>query len=148
VISVARAGDVVLGAICAVEQRVGRALMAHYRDDVVVHDAPSLPYGGVTVGKAAVESGLRASSGWLATWGPLQPSSTERAMDAQVIAENDTGDVVVLYRQRAVSPGGRRFDAPVLGLYRVVGNKLARLQMFHYDTAAIVDFLEKADVHA
>jgi ketosteroid isomerase-like protein len=51
---------------------------------------------------------------------------------------------VVLYRQRAIDPAGERFDAPVLGLYEVRDGKFARAQMFHYDTAAVVDFLTRA----
>ena len=64
-------------------------------------------------------------------------------MDARVVSA--AGDeVVVLYRQRAVSPRGERFDSPVLGLYEVRDGKFARAQMFHYDTAATIDFLERA----
>jgi len=52
---------------------------------------------------------------------------------------------VVIYRQRAVGPAGERFDAPVLGLYGVREGKFARTQMFHFDTAAVVDFLTRAN---
>jgi hypothetical protein len=51
---------------------------------------------------------------------------------------------VVLYRQRAVGAADERLDAPVLGLYQVREGKLARAQMFHFDTAAIVGFLARA----
>jgi ketosteroid isomerase-like protein len=64
-------------------------------------------------------------------------------MDPQVVAANDT-EVVVLYRQRAVDPAGERLDAPVLGLYEVREDKLLRAQMFHFDTAALVEFLTRA----
>jgi ketosteroid isomerase-like protein len=43
-----------------------------------------------------------------------------------------------------VAPDGERFESPVLGLYEVRDGKLARAQMFHYDTAAILAFLERA----
>ena len=46
--------------------------------------------------------------------------------------------------ERAVDPAGRRFDNPVLGLYRFRDAKLQRAQMFHFDTAAIVGFLQGA----
>ena len=52
--------------------------------------------------------------------------------------------ITVLYTHRAVSPDGERFEAPVFGLYRVRDGKFARAQMFHYDTAAILAFLERA----
>ena len=83
---------------------------------------------------------VAADLGWLETWGPLQPSSAERRMDPRVIAD-DGQEVVVLYTQRAVDAAGDRFEAPVLGLYEVRDGMLARAQMFHFDTAAILDFL-------
>jgi ketosteroid isomerase-like protein len=60
-----------------------------------------------------------------------------------VISEKD-GEVVVLYRMRAVSPTGERFESPVIGLYEVRDGKFARAQMFHYDTQAINEFVERA----
>jgi len=52
--------------------------------------------------------------------------------------------VVVLWRQRDVSPGGDRLDSPVLALYGFRDGKLARAQMFYFDEAACVRFLERA----
>ena len=43
-----------------------------------------------------------------------------------------------------MSPDGERFESPVLGLYEVRDGKFARAQMFHFDTAAILRFLERA----
>ncbi len=76
--------EVALGVIQAVEERDGAKLFELYQEDVQLHDAPSLPYGGA------------------------------------------------------------RFESPVIGLYEVRDGKLARAQMFHYDTAAINAFLERA----
>jgi ketosteroid isomerase-like protein len=70
------------------------------------------------------------------------PSLPERSMDPRVIAANDR-EVVVLYRQRALSPTGARFDAPVLGLYEVREGKFGRAQMFHFDTLAVVQYLAR-----
>jgi len=64
-------------------------------------------------------------------------------MDPRVVAiSEDEG--VVLWRQRGVSPSGERFDGEVLGLYQLRGGKLARAQMFYFDTVAVVNFLKKA----
>jgi ketosteroid isomerase-like protein len=59
-----------------------------------------------------------------------------------VVSEGD--EVVVLYTMRALAPDGERFESPVLGLYEVRDGKFLRAQMFHYDTAAIKAFLERA----
>ena len=64
-------------------------------------------------------------------------------MDPRVVAANEN-EVVVLWRQRGVSPLGDRFDGEVLGLYQIREAKLARAQMFYFDTAAVGDFLAKA----
>jgi hypothetical protein len=45
-------------------------------------------------------------------------------------------------------PTGERFDGEVLGLYQLRGGKLARAQMFYFDTAGLVSFLEKAKKQA
>jgi uncharacterized protein len=63
-------------------------------------------------------------------------------MEPRVVATNDqTGEVVVLWRQRGRGRAGERFDGPVLGLYQVRDGRLARAQMFYFDTAAVADFL-------
>jgi len=129
----------------AVEQRNRERLFELYHDDVEFHDASSLPYGGASRGKAAIRAQLEVApeATWLGTWGPLQPTEAERRMDPQVLG--DEGEqVVVLYTQRALSPGGERFEAPVMGLYEVRDGKFARAQMFHYDTAALLAFLHRA----
>jgi ketosteroid isomerase-like protein len=130
---------VVLQAFRAVERRDREGLIALYHPEVEFHDAPSLPYGGTLRGKEEVAR----NDGWRETWGPLQPTEAERSMDPRVVAAGDR-EVVVLYRQRALDPAGERFDAPVLGLYEVRDGMFARAQMFHYDTAAVVDFLKRA----
>jgi uncharacterized protein len=137
--------EVVLGVIRAVEERDGERLMELYCDDVKLHDAASLPYGGVADGKPSLLEQMERApeKTWLGTWGPLQPTEAERMTDPRVIAEAD-GEVVVLYHQRALAPNGERFDSPVLGIYEVRDGKLARAQMFHYDTAAINAFLQRA----
>jgi ketosteroid isomerase-like protein len=136
---------VVLAAFRAVEERDPEKLFELYHDDVELHDAPSLPYGGSTRGKGAIRAQLEVEpeSTWLGTWGPLQPTEAERRMDPRVVGA--TGDqVAVLYMQRAVAPDGERFEAPVMGLYEVRDGKFARAQMFHYDTSALLAFLERA----
>lgn len=137
--------EVVLAVIRAVEERDGEELLRLHHDDVELHDAESLPYGGVVRGKNELREQIETApeQTWLGTWGPLQPTEAERRMDPRVLAENGD-EVTVAYTQRAVSPAGERFESPVIAFYRVRDGKFARAQMFHYDTAAIVGFLERA----
>jgi uncharacterized protein len=137
--------EVVLAVIRAVEERDADALFELYDADLELHDAPSLPYTYTARGKTAMREQLETApeETWLGTWGPLQPTEDERRMDPRVVAT--AGDeVVVLYTTHALAPDGERFESPVLGLYEVRDGKLARAQMFHYDTAAILAFLERA----
>jgi uncharacterized protein len=137
--------QVVLGVIAAVQDRDHERLFALFHDDIEFHEAPALPYGGTTRGKQALREQLERApeTTWLGTWGRVQPTERERRMDPRVVAAGG-GEVVVEYRQRALAPGGARFDAPVLGLYRLRDGKLIRAQMFHFDTAAILGFLRRA----
>jgi ketosteroid isomerase-like protein len=143
----ATSGDeqVVLDVIAAVQARDRERLFSLYHDDIEFHEAPTLPYGGATRGKQVLREQLNRApeSTWLGTWGPLQPTEREREMDQRVVAARG-GEVVVEYRLRALAPSGERFDAPVLGLYRLRDGKLIRAQMFHFDTAAILGFLQRA----
>ena len=137
--------EVVLGVIRAVEERDADALFELYHEDVELHDAPSLPYHDTVRGKAGMREQLEAAleTTWLGTWGPLQPTEAERRMDPRVVAS--AGDeVVVQYTTRALAPNGERFESAVLGLYEVRDGRFARAQMFHYDTAGILAFLERA----
>jgi uncharacterized protein len=135
--------EVVLAVLRAVEERDRAALLAHLHEDVEFHDAGSLPYGGVARGKAEAREAARSEETWIGTWGHLQPTPAERRMDPRVVASNGS-EVVVEYRHRAATPAGERIDLPVLALYEVRDGKLARAQMFHFDTAALTGFLARA----
>jgi ketosteroid isomerase-like protein len=139
------AAQVALEAIRAVEQRDVEKLFDLYHDDVEFHEAPSLPYGGSRRGKEHLREQLMTApeETWLGTWGPVQPTEDERRMDPRVVAV-DGPEVTIVYTQRALSPTGERFESPVLGLYEIRDGKFARAQMFHFDTAAILAFLERA----
>jgi ketosteroid isomerase-like protein len=139
--------EVVLDVIRAVEERDADALFELYHEEVELHEAPSLPYANTARGKAAMRDQLATApeETWLGTWGPLQPTEEERRMDPRVLA-SDGDEVVVRYTTRALAPSGERFESPVVALYEVRDGKFARAQMFHYDTAAVLAFLERAGV--
>jgi len=116
----------------AVEDHDQQTLIRLSQPDVEFHWPPSLPYGGRNRGTT-----------WGETWALLQPSAAERKMDARIVAASDD-EVVALWHQRGVSSGGDRFDGEVLGLYQFREGKLARAQMFYFDTTAVNNFLGKA----
>jgi ketosteroid isomerase-like protein len=140
-----RDAEVVLGVIRAVQERDGEKLFELYHEDVQLHEASSLPYGGVVDGMPSLKEQLETApeETWLGTWGPLQPTEQERRFDPRVLAEND-GEVVVQYWMRAVAPDGERWESPVIGLYEVRDGKFYRAQMFHYDTQSMNAFFERA----
>jgi uncharacterized protein len=129
--------EVMLEIFSAIERRDPQRMLELCHSDVEFHWPASLPYGGTARGLA----GGRPT--WTDTWLPLQPTEAERRMDPRVVATGEE-EVVVLWRQRGVSPAGDRFDAPVLALYELRDGKLARAQMFYFDTAALLRFLAKA----
>ena len=134
---------IVLEAFGAVEQRDEKRLLELYHPEVEFHWTPSLPYGGSSRG------GVRDRPGpsWSEVWEPLQPTDAERRMDPRVVAATER-EVVVLHRQRGVSPDGQRFDGEVLGLYEVRDGKFARAQMFYFDAVAVERFLAAAEAGA
>ena len=121
----------------AIERRDLQRLVELCHPDVEFHWPPVLPYGGTS-------RGLKTEPpSWGHTWIPLQPTDAERKMDPGIVAASDD-EVVVLWRQRGISPGGYRLDSPVLGLYEIRDGKLARAQMFYFDAGAVADFLAGA----
>jgi len=121
----------------AIEQRDERRFLELVHPDCAMYWPPSLPYGGTARGMK------QEGPTWSATWSPLQPTEAERQMEPRVVAASED-EVVVLWRQRGLTLAGDRCDEEVLGLYHVRGGKLARAQMFYFDTAAVVRFLAQA----
>jgi ketosteroid isomerase-like protein len=121
----------------AIERRDPQRMLNLCHSDVEFQWPPSLPYGGTARGMKS------EGPTWAVTWLPLQPTEAEQRMDPRVVAASDE-EVVILWRQRGLSPAGDRIDSPVLGLYRITHGKLARAQMFYFDTAAVGNFLASA----
>jgi ketosteroid isomerase-like protein len=128
--------EVILQVFRAVETRDDRAFNQLCHADVEFHWPKSLPYGGVVRGVT------RSGPGWGDTWIPLQPSDNDKNLEPRIIAASDE-EVVVHWKQKGVSATGERFEDQVLGLYRLRAGKLARAQMFYFDTAAVANFLAR-----
>jgi ketosteroid isomerase-like protein len=126
---------VVLECFAAVEQRDEKRQRQLFHPDVEFHWPPSL------LDSRRTEDGARSS--FEEVWDPLQPTGNERSMDPRIVAAGDD-EVVVLWQQRGLDAKGTAFECPVLGLYEVREGKLARAQMFYFDTIATAEFLSRA----
>jgi uncharacterized protein len=114
------------------------AYVAMYDPDIVIHEAPSLPYGGDYSGDHAV---ARHAQGFREAWEGLQ-SADDRRLEPQFLADGDY--VIVLWRQRARSADQEIFDMPVVSIYQMKEGRVVDASMFHFDTAAVLGFLERA----
>jgi ketosteroid isomerase-like protein len=119
----------------AVEERDGAAVLDAYATGVVIREAPSLPYGGVYHGH---DGALRHALAYTATWDHLQ-SAEDRKLLPQIRGHDDR--VVVTWHQKATARDGRHLDVPVVDLIGLRDGKVASLEMFQQDTAAVLDFL-------
>lgn len=124
----------------AVEERDLQAVLDCYDERVEIHEAESLPYGGVHRGHVGA---VEHAAGWTEAWGPLQTPAEYRYDASFLEGEGDT--IVALFRHRAVDrERGERLDGPEVGVYEIRGEKIVRSQMFHADSAAVARFLENA----
>jgi ketosteroid isomerase-like protein len=132
--------NIVLETFRAIEERDIFWLLELCHPDVEFHWPPSLPYGGSFRGDSQT-----SQPSWAEVWHPLQQTEDERRIDPRVIAATED-EVVVLWHQRGLSPSGERFDGKVLALCGVRDSKFSSVEMFYFDTAAVLRFLD--DAHA
>ena len=120
----------------AVEQRDLAGVLSAYDPDIVIREAPSLPYGGVYHG---LEGALRHASGYAQAWAAVQ-APADMATDPVFLDAGEYG--VVLWRQRGSTSDGRKLDMQAVSIYKMRDGKIIESQMFHTDTKAILQFLE------
>jgi uncharacterized protein len=122
----------------AVARRDGEGVRAGYDENITLHEAASLPYGGDYRGH---EGALHHGHGFRAAWDRFQPHEA-RGLDPRIIAEGD--HVVVLWRHKVENlETGDRLDLPAVSVYRMENAKIADSRMFHFDTAALLHFLDR-----
>ena len=120
----------------AVRNRDPQRLLAIYHRRIVIHEAPSLPYGGEYHGH---EGAIRHAQGFLATWDRFQPPDA-RDLEPSFVAQGD--HVTVQWRHRAENrETGERIDLPAVSVYRFVDGMVVDSRMFHFDIAALLRFL-------
>jgi uncharacterized protein len=120
----------------AVDHRDRAGVTAAYDPAIVIHEAPSLPYGGEYHGHAGA---LRHGEGFRAAWDRFQTDATRR-LEPRIIAHGD--HVAVLWRHRvANAETGDSLDLPALSVFRLRDARIVESRMFHFDTAALLRFL-------
>jgi len=127
----------------AVEHRDREGVMAIYDRNIVINEAPSLPYGGEY---RRHEGALHHGIGFRAAWDRFQAWSS-RGLEPRFIAQGE--HVAVLWRHKAEDTGsGEKIDLPAVSIYRFVDGKIVDSRMFHFDTAALLEFLRTTSLGA
>ena len=107
-------------------------------ENITIHEAASLPYGGDYHG---LEGALRHGQGFRAAWDRFQPHEA-RGLNPRIVADDD--HVVVLWHHKVENAvSGDRLELPAVSVYRMENAKIANSRMFHFDTAALLHFLER-----
>jgi uncharacterized protein YciI/ketosteroid isomerase-like protein len=121
----------------AVDRRDPAGVLAACAENVTIHEAESLPHGGDYCGAEVLRHGRE----FRAAWDRFQPNE-QRGLDPHIIADGD--HVVVQWRHRLENPKtGDSLDLPAVSVYRMENTKIIDSRMFHFDTAAMLRFLER-----
>jgi ketosteroid isomerase-like protein len=132
----------------AVDRHDLAAILEAYHPEVVIHEAPSLPYGGNYHGH---EGALQHVNGFYRTWEALKPGLAGKAPaevrqeSSTVFLETTQGYVVVFGINRAVVPqSGRKLAVPEAFVFKMRDGKVDESWMLNQDTVAILEFLKEA----
>ncbi len=129
----------------AVRRRDEVGVLEAYHPEIVIHEAPCLPYGGDYHGH---EGALEHVNGYYRTWEALKPRElTEEVVReyAPVFLETTQDYVVVFGRNTALAPqSGRKLDVPEVWVFKMRDGKVAESWMLNQDTVAILEFLKEA----
>jgi ketosteroid isomerase-like protein len=103
-------------------------LAPYFAPDVVLHQADTLPYGGIWRGHHGMEQFFLAMS---RTWEAFE------MVDQEFLSTSETAVVLTKVHARSRATG-RELDFPILQTIRVVDRRIAEVRPFYWDTAAIV----------
>lgn len=102
-------------------------LAPYFAPDVVLHQAETLPYGGIWRGHDGMEQFFIAMA---ETWEAFE------MVEQQFLSTSGIAVVLTQVRARARATG-RELDFPILQTIRVVDGRIAEVRPFYWDTAAI-----------
>jgi uncharacterized protein len=129
----------VRGLFDAVAARDLPAILGCYAPDVMIQEAPSLPYGGVYRG---ADGAYEHALAFWRTWAAYQPATVE---SLNPIMFADGCRVVVLWQHEAHDRvSGAHIAHPVVSVYELRDGLVTGARMFHLDTAALLRFLDRA----
>ena len=104
------------------------ALAANFHPDVVLHQAPSLPYGGDHKGREATMACLLAM--FTEHWDVSALTVHNIAVDGDMVIS--AVDLTAIAR-----PTGRQVEMPFRECFTIRDGLVVDLQPFYYDTAAV-----------
>ena len=102
-------------------------LAPFFAPDVVLHQAESLPYGGIWRGHDGMERFFAAMS---QAWEEFE------MVEQEFLSTSGTAVVLTQVHARARATG-RELDFPILQTIRVVDGRIAEVRPFYWDTAEI-----------
>lgn len=129
--------DVVRRLFQAVKERDIEPMYEIYDPDVIVREAPSLPYGGEYRGHHGI---VAHGMGYLETWDHLQ-TDDDKWMEAEFSGAGER--VFVRWRQKAHASDGTQLDLPAVSVYRLREGRVVESIMHHLDTAELLAFLDR-----
>lgn len=123
----------------AVRARDEAGVMKAYHPDILIHESPSMPYGGDYRGH---RQAIQHMNGYYQFWDPLRPPTGEH--EEGIWLETTRDYVVVMWQEDAIMPGsGERIELPAIGVYRVQDGRVIESRMFQ-DTAVVRDLVQSA----
>ena len=113
-----------------------------YHPGVTIHEAPSLPYGGVYRG---LEGAAEHALAFTRTWDRLQ-SAEQRDMTPRIVATDS--EAFVIWTLRGQQPEDALIrDFPALGHYQFHEGRVIESRMYLFDSAAVSTFLRDGEDH-
>ena len=103
-------------------------LTPYFAHDVELHQAQSLPYGGVWLGHAGLQRFFTAMS---ATWDRFDMA------DQEFLAADDARAVVLTNVQARSRATGNLCRFPILQTVEIADGRIGKIRPFYWDTAAI-----------
>jgi DinB superfamily/SnoaL-like domain len=130
----------------AVAHRDEAGILEEYHPEVVIHEDPSLPYGGDYHGH---EGALQHTRGFYQTWDALRRRELlEEAQRAHppIVLDTRGEYVVVLGQARVMAPlGDRTVDLLGAFVFKVREGQVIESWMFHQGIVAILDLLKQVE---